>query len=146
MGELHDTVLAHLMNIRTLPNIQRDFLATSTTEVFYPMTPWYPTLEAAFLLGTVLALISKGSGNFQCHLGIQTAPTDTDVPAAAVNPTSAATQVAAVSKTYLRFDPNGATEGNIDAAVSFRVGVFVSLSAGTTPCVGTVALQSLSWR
>ncbi len=117
MGELHDTVLAHLMNIRTLPNIQRDFLATSTTEVFYPMTLWYPT-----------------------------ATTDTDEPSGAVNPASAATLVTAVSKTYLRFDPNGATEGNIDAAVSFRVGVFVSLSAGTTPCVGTVALQSLSWR
>jgi hypothetical protein len=110
------------------------------------MTPWYPTLECYLALSVVLALVSKGGGNFQCRLGIQTATSDPDVPSGAVNPASAATQVAAVSKSLLRFDPNGASEGNIDTAAWFRVGVFVSLSSGATPSVGTVALQNLSWR
>jgi hypothetical protein len=134
------------MMIRTLPTLQRDLLATATTEVFYPMTPWYSTLECLASLSVVFTLISKGGGNFQCRLGIQTATTDTDVPSGAVNPASAATQVTAVSKSLLRFDPNGATEGNIDTAASFRVGVFVSLTSGAIPSVGTVALQNLTWR
>jgi hypothetical protein len=132
--------------IRTFPNIQKDLLATATTEVFYPLTPWYPSLECVVAITTVLTLVSKGAGNFQFRFGVQTASTDIDVPSGALNPASAVTQVAAVGKTFLRFDPNGATEGNIDGSMFFRVGVFVSLSSGAVPAVGTVALQSLSWR
>jgi hypothetical protein len=133
------------MIIRTLPSVQKECQATALTEVFFPMTPWYPSLECANALATVLAVTSK-SGNFQCRLGIQSAVADVDNAGAAVVPASTQTQVTTVTKTYLRFDPNGATEGNIDAGAFFRVGVFVSLSAGTVPASGTVVLQALSWR
>jgi hypothetical protein len=41
------------MVLRTLPTLQRDLLAGGATEVFYPMTPWYPTLECLTQLSVV---------------------------------------------------------------------------------------------
>jgi hypothetical protein len=110
------------------------------------MTPWYSTLEAASLLGVILVLAGK-TGNFQCRIGIQTADTTTDSPNAAVNPSAATAQVTtAGTRTWIRFDPNGASDGDIDASAYFRVGVFFSLSSGSTPAAGSVQLVDLGWR
>ncbi|MCB9700129.1 MAG: hypothetical protein H6738_25295 [Alphaproteobacteria bacterium] len=134
------------MLIRTLPDIHKSVMAVGTTEVFYPLTAWYTSLEAASLLQLVLVLTGK-SGNFQCRLGIQVASTSTEDQGTAVNPASASTQVTTSgSETFLRFDPNGASDGNIDGSMYFRLGVFCSLSSGSTPAVGNVLLRGTCWR
>lgn len=134
------------MMIRMLPDVQKSLLAVATTEIFVPLTGWYTTLEAMSLLQVVLVLTGK-SGNFQCRLGIQIASTNTEDQGSAVNPASAASQVTtAGTETFLRFDPNGASDGNIDASMYFRLGVFCSLSSGSTPAVGNVLLRGACWR
>lgn len=134
------------MVIRQIPSIQKQLTATSVTEVFEPFTGWFNTLEAAQIIQLVLILANK-SGNYQCRIGIQSATTTTDDVNAPVNPASYAAQIAtAPTRTFMRWDPSGATDGNIDTAAAFRVGVFSSLSSGTTPAYGNVELRGLSWR
>ncbi|MEQ1571814.1 MAG: hypothetical protein ABMA64_39675 [Myxococcota bacterium] len=134
------------MFLRTFPVLHVRLDATSVTEMFRPLTKWYHTTEALTVLSTVLVLSNK-NGNFQCRLGIQTATVVTDDANNPLNPASAPTQVStAPNRSLLRFDPNGATDGNIDAAMYFRIGVFYSLSSGSTPAQGDVRLEGLSWR
>lgn len=134
------------MLLRTFPLLSRRLQTdSSANELFEPLTGWFHTLEALNAISAVLALAGK-SGNFQCRFGIQTVTTTPDSINAALNPASAATQLTAAGTLQLvRFDPNGATDGNIDAATSFRVGVLYSLS-GSTLAVGDVELRNLCWR
>lgn len=134
------------MVIRQLQSIQKQLTATSTTEVFEPLTGWFNTLEAAQLIQLVLILANK-SGNFQCRIGIQSATTTTDDANTPVNPSSYSSQIGtAPTRTFMRWDPSGATDRNIDTAAAFRVGVFSSLSSGSVPAYGNVEVRGLSWR
>jgi hypothetical protein len=132
--------------LRTFPPIYRRLETSSLTELFEPFTGWFHTLEALNALSAVLVLAGK-SNQFQCRFGIQTATTSLDATNAVVNPASAATQLGtAGTQQLVRFDPNGASDGNIDAATSFRVGVLYSLSSGSTLSSGDVELRNLCWR
>lgn len=109
--------------VRVLPDVQKSVLAAGTTEVFYPLTGWYLTLEAASILQVVFVLMGK-SGNFQCRLGLQVASTNTEDQGTAVNPASYSSQISTSgSETFMRFDPNGASDGNIDSYMSPIPGV-----------------------
>lgn len=80
-------------------------------------------------------------------LGIQTTNRVDGQYDAALVPASAATYLtAAGTQQLIRFDPNGATDGNIDASLLFRIGVFVSLSSGSTLVTGTIQLQGFGLR
>lgn len=134
------------MFLRTFPPIYRRLQTDTTTEQFEPLTGWFHTLEAAMAICAVLALQGK-SGNFQCRFAIQTATTSLDAVNSVLNPASASTQLGtAATQQLVRFDPNGASDGNIDAAIMFRVGVLYSLSAGSTLAGGDIEVRNLAWR
>lgn len=133
------------MLIRTLPGTRKLLTATSTTELFEAFTGWYHTLEVASAIAAVLILANK-TGNFQFRFGIQTATTETDDANAALNPSTISTQITAVGRSFVAFDPKGASDGNIDIHCYFRVGVLYSLSSGSTPAQGLVGIDALSWR
>jgi hypothetical protein len=134
------------MNVRTMPKREKRLTATTTGEVFEPMTDWVDSLEAQTALSLVVGLAGV-SGGFQCRVGIQTATKDRDTvnPAAAFNDaTLAAYLTTAGSKTFGRVDPNGSLDGNIDTAKYFRLGILYKLAAAGTG-VGDVSLEA-SWR
>jgi hypothetical protein len=134
------------VNVRQLPKRSTRVTATTTTEVFVPLTDWYRTLEALQALQVVLTLAGV-SGGLQVRLGIQTAQKSIDNLSAAVpfaDATLAAYLTTAGSQVFARVDPNGASDGNIDAAMWFRVGVFHKLAAAGTG-VGDVSLEA-AWR
>jgi hypothetical protein len=134
------------MLVRLLPTARTTIRATSTDELFEPMTEWFHTLEAAERIRGMFNLSAK-SGNFQCRLGIQTAPTSLDDVDAPTSVTEHSSQITtAATKTFIDFDPSGASSGNIDAKTYFRLGVLYSLSSGAVPSRGDVRLVGFCWR
>jgi len=131
--------------IRTMPPVTRQLTATSTTELFEPITGWMLTLECMTMLLALVKLTYRGS-NFQCRLAIQTAGTDLDAADAPTHFASAATQIGTIVATRYRLDPNGSTDGDIDNKMFFRIGLLYSLSTGSTPAQGTVEIGPLAWR
>lgn len=134
------------MNVRKLPPVRKTVTAYSLTEVFQPITPWMSTLEAATAIRGTVALFDK-TGNFQCRPAIQVAvKSERDVNA----PTSIASHATQMgtggTEQFVSFNPNDATDGNIDSGSMFRFGFFYSLSAGSTPAVGTIGTQNLALR
>lgn len=125
--------------------MKRQLTATSTTEIFEPLTDWYHTLEVASAITAVLVLANK-TGNFQCRFGIQTATTQIDSANDPLNPSAVNTQITAAGRSFIGFDPKGASDGNIDVHAYFRVGIMYSLSSGSTPGQGLVGFEALCWR
>jgi hypothetical protein len=134
--------------IRQLPRWTKKLTATSTNEVCEPVTDWFNTLECLSLLQALLVLAGKG-GMFQCRLGIQTAaatPDEEDAPQAfGTDPYDDQVTAAATPKHY-RLDPNGASDGNIDTKMWFRLVIWYSLASGSTSASGTPYIDGISWR
>lgn len=133
------------MLIRTFPAMKKQLTATSSNELFEPFTGWYHTLEVASAIASVLILANK-TGNFQFRFGIQTATTQTESANDPLNPSAVSSQITTVTRSFIAFDPKGASDGNIDAHCYFRVGVMYSLSSGSTPGQGLVGMEALCWR
>lgn len=130
------------MFIRTFPNIQRYLTAISVNDLFEPMTPWFHSLEAASAIQGVLAVRAM-AGTFRVRLGIQTATSTLNTQG---NPTSLAAYASYFTSgtNFFRFDPNGASDGNIDAAAYFRLGLLYNFTG--TAGQGDTELQGLAWR
>jgi hypothetical protein len=132
------------MLVRTFPNIRRYLTAIGTTDVFEPMTDWAHTIEAASAIQGVL-MVRQISGTFRVRLGIQTATST-------LNQQGPVTSLAAYplyyntagTGTFFRFDPNGASDGNIDAGAYFRLGLLYNFTG--TAGQGDIELQGLAWR
>ena len=132
------------MLVRTFPNIRRFLTAIATSDIFEPMTGWHHSLEAATAIQGVLVVRSQ-SGTWRVRLGIQTATALLDsqnTPTSLASYSSYFNTVGAGN--FFRFDPNGATDGNIDAGAYFRFGVLHNFTA--TAGQGEVELQGLAWR
>jgi len=118
----------------------------TTTEVFQPITDWCSSLEALSLV-TVFLWIKRKTGNFQCRLGIESCQSEHGT----VNQTSLAADSAQMSTLgvssgkFYRFDPNGASDGNIDAGTKFRLGILYSSSTAVTG-QGVVRWEGMAWR
>lgn len=130
---------------RQLPPVSRSLQTSTTTEIFEPLTGWFSTLEAKDLLQVVLTLAF--AQNFQCRLGIQTATKTKDSLNAATafaDVTLAAVLNSSGSQVFGRVDPNGASDGNIDTAMWFRLGVMYK-AVGAGQSRGDVILEA-HWR
>ena len=88
-----------------------------------------------------IVLCEKG-GNFRCKVGIQTFLNDPEAPDTPVAPATGTGvgYISTLSKNFVDFDPTTATEGNIDAKDSFRLGIFYS-STDATVSRGDVLIE-----
>jgi hypothetical protein len=98
------------------------------------------TIAAKRVRGRIV--LCEKDGNFRVKVGIQTADVDEEVMNAPVSPANGTGvgAVSSVSKVFVNFDPNGATEGAISGKDSYRLGVFWS-STDATVSRGDVLVQ-----
>lgn len=131
--------------ITEMPKITKRLTALSTSEQHEPITPWVDSLEALSAVAVLITLAGK-VGTFQCRIGVQTCndPNSVNGIVAPAVPATADDQISALGSTLVRFDPNDASNGNIDGYKRFRLVVSFS-SSGAVPAAGDVTLEA-SWR
>lgn len=137
-----------VLSVPSQAQSRRDVVLTTetTAEYFEPLTPWMPSIHTGSGVQAFVYLLEK-TGNFRVRMGVQTANVN-QAPNTPASLTSQATFVSTVgpaSGLLYRFNPNGATDGNITAAASYRIGLLYSLSAAGSGS-GSVRIESLAYE
>lgn len=116
--------------------------ALPSADLWYDVTPWIPTTNVSNVRG-VLTLVDNPQVVFQVRIGIQTAPTDIELPSAPLAPSvgTGLGYTRTTGKLYFDFDPADGSNGNVASAAFFRVGLLYSSSDATTIARAELALR-----
>jgi hypothetical protein len=124
-----------------LPTVTKRLFAVKDVAQFEPYYPWMGTVLCKELLRAVLAMGQRDL-NFEAAIGIECATTDPDTDAIApMRPTDTSNSYkTAVGRYLIQFDPNGTSDGNIDACMYWRIGIIYQATTGNSAVGGDVSL------
>lgn len=116
---------------RQVVRIRTQLMATSTTELWLDLCPFYTSIAVTKVRGRTV--LCDKTGAFQFRVGIQTHGGDPEFPDAplAITTGTGVAQVSTLIRNFVDFDPTAAGNGIIGQKAGFRLGVLYSSTAAS---------------